>query len=535
MKDITRIHIAKVPYSIELSAKKELETYISALEAYTADAELLQDIEIRITELLLERGVKQEDVIASADVAAIREQLGEPKEFMTDEATADVDAEILSKDGSRKLYRNLDSAAIGGVLSGIASYIRVNVVWVRLAFIVVFFLSAGLVTVLYILAWLIIPPAKTAAEKLQMTGRPVTLSSIRELNESGAGIDTERRAAIIKRVLTTTLGIGAILTALGAATAMVAVGIQLAHGDAGDQLNDYQIPVILMFVSGVLLLALSLLVAIAAFTQKFNKRIWISAIVIIALGLGAFGSAITLGLLQQRSEYEAIERNTVEVVEKLPASFASVKTLSVDMAGYKNLNYVVDASAPHIEQRMLKDSPKAKVVVENGVAKITVEQPKVQLYGYQAALINESVTVYGPAVDNITVTNGYVSYDADSQATLRVEAKNNSMVSLAESRIDALDVTLDGRVQFTAIEASVSAVSLALSGTPDVSLGNIKTLTAKGPEACAAHTNARVAVQNILSATYEYNGLQTASKTMADPCFKLSIGSEEMRIYDYQD
>ena len=530
MKDITRIHIAKVPYSIELSAKKELETYISALEAYTADAELLQDIEIRITELLLERGVKQEDVIASADVAAIREQLGEPKEFMTDEATADVDAEILSKDGSRKLYRNLDSAAIGGVLSGIASYIRVNVVWVRLAFIVVFFLSAGLVTVLYILAWLIIPPAKTAAEKLQMTGRPVTLSSIRELNESGAGIDTERRAAIIKRVLTTTLGIGAILTALGAATAMVAVGIQLAHGDAGDQLNDYQIPVMLMFVSGVLLLALSLLVAIAAFTQKFNKRIWISAIVIIALGLGAFGSAITLGSLQQRSAYEAIERNTVEVVEKLPANFTSVKSLSIDITDATNFTYVVDPAAPSIKQRMLKGSPKAKVVVEGGVAKVSLEKSTPRPYGHEAA-----ITIYGPAIDDIIVTNGSVLYDAGAQSKLKVEARNGSMVSVAESRIDTLDVTLDGSAQFAADQASVSAVNLFLSGHPDVNLGNIKTLTAKGPDACAAAATATVTVQNILSATYEYNGLQTASKTMADPCFKLSIGSEEMRIYDYQD
>jgi len=528
MKDITRIHIAKVPYNIELSAKKDLETYIKALEAYTADAELLQDIEIRMTELLLERGVKQEDVIASADVAAIREQLGEPKEFMTDESTAEIDTETLSKDGSRKLYRNLDSAAIGGVLSGLASYLRVNVVWVRLAFIFVFFLSAGLVALLYILAWLIIPPAKTAAEKLQMTGRPVTLSSIRELNESGIGVDTERRTAIIKRILTTVLGIVAVFVALTAIAALIAVGVQLAHGDAGDQLNAYQIPVALMIASGVLLVALSLLVAIAAFTQRFNKRIWISAIVIIALGLGTFGSAITLGSLQHRSEREAIERNTVEVVEKLPASFTQVKALSIDIPDATNFNYVVDAAAPSVKQRMLKGSPKAKVVVENGVAKISIEAAKNRPYGAEAA-----VTIYGPAVESIVVTNGTVSYDAGVQAKLKVEARNGAMVSVEESRIDALDLVLDGSAQFNAGQASVAAVNVLLSGHPDVSLGNIKTLTAKGPEACAANATATVTVQNILSATYEYNGLQTASRTMADPCFKLSIGSEEMRTYEY--
>jgi len=363
-----------------------------------------------------------------------------------------------------------------------------------------------------------------------MTGRPVTLSSIRELNESGTGIDTARRAAIITRVLTTALGIGAVLTAIGAATAMIAVGIQLAHGDAGDQLNDYQIPVILMFISGVLLLALSLLVAIAAFAQKFNKRIWISAVVIIALGLGAFGSALTLGSLQQRSEYEAIQRNTVEVVEKLPANFSSVTALSVDISDATNFNYVVDPAAPSIKQRMLKGSPKAKVVVEGGVAKISLEASKERTYGAEAA-----ITIYGPAISSIIVTEGMVSYDAGAQEKLKVEARNDAMVSVAESRIDTLDVTLDGSAQFSADQASISAVNLFLSGHPDVSLGNIKTLTAKGPDACAANATATVTVQNILSATYEYNGMQTASRTMADPCFKLSIGSEEMRIYDYQD
>lgn len=48
MKDITRIHLAKIPYNIEISAKKELEDYLAQLESYTSDGELLQDIEIRV-------------------------------------------------------------------------------------------------------------------------------------------------------------------------------------------------------------------------------------------------------------------------------------------------------------------------------------------------------------------------------------------------------------------------------------------------------------------------------------------------------
>ena len=530
MKDITRIHIAKVPYSIELSAKKELEKYINALEAYTADSELLQDIEIRITELLLERGVKQEEVISSDDVSAIRDQLGEPKEFMTDEATIEVDADAFSKEGTRKLYRDLDGAIIGGVLSGAARYLRVNALWVRLAFIVLIFVSFGFFVLVYIVGWLIIPAARTAAEKLQMAGRPVTLSSIRELNEEGPTGAVERRAVIIKRVLTTVLGLGATATALACAVVLVVVAIQLSYdNDAAKVASLYQVSLILFFVSGALLTALSLLVAVAAFAQKFNKRIWISALVIIVLGLVSAGAATTAGLEQHRSESEAIQRNTVEVTEKLPATFISVTSLSVDMDGYTNLNYIVDSTAPSLTQRMLKGSPKATVIVENGTARIALEAPKERTYGAEA-----TVTIYGPAVEGIAVTNGYVSYDAGAQDELKVEARNKSMVSITESRITTLDVTLDGSAQFAADTASISAANLFIAGHSDVSLGNIKTLTVKSSEACAANASSTVSVQNILSATYEYNGTQTASRSMEDPCYKMTVASDDVRTYEYQ-
>ena len=86
MKEITRIHIAKTAYDIELAAKKAIEKYITALERYADDPELLGDIEIRITELLKERGVQAGGVITADDVAAVRAQLGEPSEFLPEGA-----------------------------------------------------------------------------------------------------------------------------------------------------------------------------------------------------------------------------------------------------------------------------------------------------------------------------------------------------------------------------------------------------------------------------------------------------------------
>ena len=174
MKDITRIHIAKVAYEIELPAKKKLEAYISQLEAYAQDTDVLEDIEIRITELLLERGIKQNDVIASADVTAVTEQLGDPKEFMTDGDV--IVEEVPTGETKKKLYRNTDTALVGGVLSGAASFLGINPIWTRLAFVVLTFFSFGLALLAYVVFWFIVPPARPAAEKLSRAGTPVTLA-----------------------------------------------------------------------------------------------------------------------------------------------------------------------------------------------------------------------------------------------------------------------------------------------------------------------------------------------------------------------
>ena len=57
MKEINRIHLAKIPYEIEIEAKDELNKYFNALKKNIEDETILDDIEIRITEILRDQGV----------------------------------------------------------------------------------------------------------------------------------------------------------------------------------------------------------------------------------------------------------------------------------------------------------------------------------------------------------------------------------------------------------------------------------------------------------------------------------------------
>ncbi|HEY8886749.1 MAG TPA: PspC domain-containing protein [Candidatus Microsaccharimonas sp.] len=533
MKDITRIHIAKVPYNVELSAKKYLEKYIATLEAYTNDSELLGDIEIRITELLLERGVKQDDVISEADVKAVREQLGEPKDFMTDEATLEIDPELLSSEAKRTLYRNLDTALLGGVLGGIASYFRINALWIRLAFIILTFVSFGLAVLLYVVLWLIIPPARTAAEKLQLAGRQVTLASIRELNENGSGVDIERRTRIQKRVATTIVGLIGIVSAVASVAALVVAAIELARNGQSSGFESYapyQLAIIFAFSAGVLLTILSLLVASAAFAQKFNKQIWISGIVIIILGLGSFGGAVIASTYEHQLQYDQVLRNTVDTIVKTPDNYASVKTLSVDIQGTANVVYVADDSVTSIKQRSLKDAPKVDVTVENGVLRV-----KLAFSNQTNGIADNTITLYGPRLESIIVSNGYVSYSATSQPSLKTEVYNGSSLRLTGSRIDNLTVKTDETAQLFAEDAAVANVKASVYGQSSVGLGNIKSLDVTNPDVCASNQTAKLSVENIVSASYTHNGIEEATKSTKDPCLSIQFNSDQSATTEYQN
>ncbi|MCA0426153.1 MAG: PspC domain-containing protein [Bacteroidetes bacterium] len=87
---------------------------------------------------------------------------------------------------TRRLFRDPDNRVLSGVSSGLAAYFGLDVVWIRLAFVVALF-AFGSGFWLYIILWAITPKAQTAADKLMMRGEPVDIKSIEKEVMSGAG------------------------------------------------------------------------------------------------------------------------------------------------------------------------------------------------------------------------------------------------------------------------------------------------------------------------------------------------------------
>ena len=124
--------------------------------------------------------------------------MGEPEDY-SDNDESFQETKSKSKNGksnSKKLFRDRENRFISGVSAGIAQYLDFDVVWIRIAFILLTIFS-GMGLIAYIVLWIVTPEAKTTAEKLQMEGERVTIdniekkireefSSIKETIEDGA-------------------------------------------------------------------------------------------------------------------------------------------------------------------------------------------------------------------------------------------------------------------------------------------------------------------------------------------------------------
>lgn len=115
----------------------------------------------------------------------------------------------------KKMFRDPQTKVIGGVSGGVAAYLGIDIILVRLLFILLTF-AGGLGLFLYIILWVSLPEAKTITDKIQMQGEPVTLSNIESNIKRNFNIrEGEEESTATKILLFPFRLIGAILTGLG--------------------------------------------------------------------------------------------------------------------------------------------------------------------------------------------------------------------------------------------------------------------------------------------------------------------------------
>ncbi|GEJ44606.1 MULTISPECIES: PspC domain-containing protein [unclassified Chryseobacterium] len=198
MNKTLSIGLAGFSFTIEEHAYIKLSDYLNALrsslEASEAD-EVMHDIEIRMVEIFKDSLGKRE-VINDTDVEKVIAQIGSPEKIEEQEEAYFSEKTSNRKNNSgtgytdkKQLFRDPEKQKVAGVCAGLAQYVGMDITTMRAIWLGIFILgiftaaiSSSLIGLLYVILWIVLPKAETAADFLKMQGKPMNFDNLK--NES---------------------------------------------------------------------------------------------------------------------------------------------------------------------------------------------------------------------------------------------------------------------------------------------------------------------------------------------------------------
>ena len=329
MNEVTKIHLGRQAFPISADAHRELRNYLDAIERQVNDKDVIHEIEIRMAELLAERGISGEQVILPADVTFLQEQLGNPKDFA--EGSEDGPEETGPID-TKHLFRDTDNAMIAGVAAGLANYFGVDALIVRLLFVIATF-AGGWGILIYLILWLLVPEAKTSSDRLQMIGKAVTIENLKGVvertdlkgaahraNSSLAGPVNSAFAFLLKVIGTIFVAIGLSML-LGLITG---AAYALLRGNALVQDNIFPVGLrehLVVYIAAGIAAMIGIFVVLfglAVFRRRWPLHAWVTGTLIGLTLVGiAIGGALTADVVPQvRDRYRNANVHTTVRMEQ---------------------------------------------------------------------------------------------------------------------------------------------------------------------------------------------------------------------------
>ena len=223
MKKTLQVNIGGFAFSVDEESYQIIDKYLDSLKRYygaqAEGAEILEDIEERMGELLAER-CGQENVVTPADARYAIGILGSPAAIEGGEA-AETGTAAASK-AIKRLYRNPDGKIIGGVCSGLAAYLNWDVTLIRivlsLAEIGMLFWGEAIfvIPLLYAVCWIAMPLADTVQKQCEMRGEQISAAGISQQYSVSRPADQSPAGRTAGRVLGVIVGIILFMSGLSA-------------------------------------------------------------------------------------------------------------------------------------------------------------------------------------------------------------------------------------------------------------------------------------------------------------------------------
>jgi len=205
MRKVTLVSLGGNTYQLEDGAHEALAAYLDraarALAANPDRAEILADLEQAIADKCDSFLGKHKNVIVAAEAAQIVREMGPVQGNGFDSAAGAqatgagasdplADDTHATPDGARahgelprrrRLMRLPEEGMMGGVCSGIAAYFDFDVVWVRLAFVLMLFLTGGVWFAVWLAMLIVMPAARTPEQIAAARGEALSAREVMEM------------------------------------------------------------------------------------------------------------------------------------------------------------------------------------------------------------------------------------------------------------------------------------------------------------------------------------------------------------------
>jgi phage shock protein PspC (stress-responsive transcriptional regulator) len=179
MKKTIDVNIAGYMYHIDQDAYEKLLQYFNKLEKHYGNneeaKEIVRDIEQRVSELLNEKKTNENMVFSLSEVDKIISILGTPEDLFEESEEPNTQHKYKT---TKKLYRPRDSRIFAGVAAGVSEYLGIPVLLTRTLLVIFTWIGFGSPVLIYIVMWIVVPEAKTPAQKLEMKGKPINVDNI---------------------------------------------------------------------------------------------------------------------------------------------------------------------------------------------------------------------------------------------------------------------------------------------------------------------------------------------------------------------
>lgn len=235
MNKVVNVNLGGNAYQLEEKAYEKLQKYLDGARAKLADDpdkdEILADFERTIAEKCDGYLQKRKTVVSETEIKKIIKEMG-PVEAA--EKTEKNDQEPTVAGSPKRLYTLRDGAVIGGVCNGLAVYFNMDVTVVRLISVLLIFVSSGFWILVYLLAMLLIPEARTPEQKAELRGEKFSAQGVlKRAKQKYADVsDPERWQEVADRTKPALSNLGqtllSVLKILAlAATIVVSIGVGL--------------------------------------------------------------------------------------------------------------------------------------------------------------------------------------------------------------------------------------------------------------------------------------------------------------------